>query len=62
MCEAAQGHRKPPLIRTQALGESFEVEKLQALGRYEVHLDRKFERTLTILIRLQAARGSTEPG
>ena len=35
-----------PLIREQAFGESFDPDKLERLGRYEVHLDRKLERTL----------------
>jgi hypothetical protein len=41
------------LIREQALGEALDVEKLEGLGRYEIHLDRKLERMLTMLIRLQ---------
>ncbi len=46
-----------PLIREQA----FDPDKLERLGRYEVHLDRKLERTLTMLIRLQdLRRGSAE--
>ena len=31
------------------------------LARYEVHLDRKLERTLTQLLRLQELRGSGVP-
>jgi len=51
-----------PLIRAQALGESLDPDKLGRLARYEVHLDRKLERTLTMLIRLQdIRRDSTEP-
>ncbi len=42
-----------PLIRAQAIGESLDPDKLERLGRYEVHLDRKFERTLSTLLRLQ---------
>ena len=50
-----------PLIREQAFGEAFDPDKLERLGRYEVHLDRKLERTLTMLIRLQdLRRGSDE--
>ena len=45
-----------PLIREQAYGEAFDPDKLERLGRYEVHLDRKLERTLTMLIRLQDLR------
>ncbi len=33
-----------PLIREQAFGESLDADKLERLGRYEVRLDRKFER------------------
>ena len=42
-----------PLIREQALGDAFDDDKLVQLARYEVHLDRKLERTLAMLIRLQ---------
>ena len=45
-----------PLIREQAFGESFDPDKLEPLGRYEVHLDRKFERTLAMLLRLKGLR------
>ena len=45
-----------PLVRAQALGESLDPDKLERLGRYEVHLDRKFERTLSTLLRLQELR------
>ena len=44
------------LVREQAYGESLDPEKLERLGRYEVHLDRKFERMLAILIRLKELR------
>jgi hypothetical protein len=36
-----------PLIREQAFGESLDPDKLERLERYEVHLDRKLERTLS---------------
>ncbi len=45
-----------PLIREHAYGEAFDPDKLERLGRYDVHLDRKLERTLTMLIRLQDLR------
>jgi hypothetical protein len=45
-----------PLIREQAFGESLDPDKLERLGRYEVHLDRKFERTLAMLLRLRGLR------
>ncbi|HKF94601.1 MAG TPA: hypothetical protein VKB96_08370, partial [Gammaproteobacteria bacterium] len=44
------------LIRAQALGEAFNPVRLEPLSRYEVHLDRKLERTLTMLIRLRELR------
>jgi len=46
-----------PLIREQAFGDAFDAGKLERLGRYEVHLDRKLERMLAMLIRLQDLRG-----
>src|SRR5271157_2884840 len=45
-----------PLIREQAFGESLDPDKLERLGRYEVHLDRKLERTLAMLLRLEDLR------
>src|SRR5512133_1796044 len=45
-----------PLIREQAFGEALDPDKLERLGRYEVHLDRKLERMLTILLRLKELR------
>ena len=45
-----------PLIRAQALGEALDADKLARLARYEVHLDRKLERMLAMLIRLQDLR------
>jgi hypothetical protein len=49
------------LIREQVLGEAVEFTKLESLSRYEVHLDRKLERMLTMLLRLQSLRPSKEP-
>ena len=40
-----------PLIREQAFGEALDAGKLEQLGRYEVHLDRKLERMLAIVNR-----------
>ena len=45
-----------PVIRKQALGESLDPSRLERLARYEVHLDRKLERMLTMLIRLKDLR------
>ena len=42
-----------PLLREQAFGESLDPDKLERLGRYEVHLDRKLERMLSMLLRLK---------
>ena len=51
-----------PLIREQAFGESLDVHKLERLGRYEVHLDRKLERMLSMLLRLKEMRLGTVAG
>ena len=45
-----------PLICEQAFGESLDPDKLERLARYEVHLDRKLERTLAMLFRLKELR------
>jgi hypothetical protein len=45
-----------PLIREQAFGEALNPDRLERLGRYEVHLDRKLERMLTMLLRLKELR------
>jgi hypothetical protein len=42
-----------PLVQAQAFGESFDPDRLEVLARYEVHLDRKLERTLTMLFGLK---------
>ena len=45
-----------PLLREQAFGESLDPDKLERLGRYEVHLDRKLERMLSMPLRLKDLR------
>src|SRR5262245_31876794 len=45
-----------PLIREHAFGEALDPDKLDRLGRYEVHLDRKLERMLTMLLSLKELR------
>jgi transposase len=50
------------VIRTQVLGEALDCNKLERLGRYEVHLDRKLERMLAMLLRLQDFRRSNKIG
>lgn len=44
-------------IKNQALGEGIRPVYLQNLCRYETHLDRKFERTLAMLVKLKQLRG-----
>jgi hypothetical protein len=51
-----------PLIREQAFGEALDAHKLERLGRYEVHLDRKLERMLAMLLRLKDLRQGTVTG
>jgi len=51
-----------PLIRDQAFGEALDPHNLERLGRYEVHLERKLERTLAMLFRLKELRRASEPG
>jgi hypothetical protein len=49
-------------IREQALGVAYGSNRLETPARYEVHLDRKLERTLAMLIRLRDLRRTGEPG
>ena len=48
-------------IVNQALGEGLHAYKLEKLSRYETHLDRKFERTLAMLIKLKELKTSRTP-
>ncbi len=50
--------RHQPAIRAQTLGEGLPVHRLEKLNRYETHLDRKFERTLAMLVKLKELRGN----
>jgi hypothetical protein len=50
------------VIRTQVLGEALDCHKLERFGRYEVQLDRKLERMLAMLLRLQEFRRSNKVG
>jgi hypothetical protein len=45
-----------PAIKAQTLGEGVQAHRLEKLNRYETHLDRKFERTLTMLLKLKEIR------
>ena len=51
-----------PLIRELAYGEALDTFKLDKLGRYEVHLDRKLERMLAMLLKLQDLRRPVAAG
>ncbi len=44
-------------IKRQVIGEGIGVLIMENLSRYETHLDRKFERTLAMLIKLKELRG-----
>lgn len=50
-----------PAIRLQALGESMSFHAMERFARYETHLDRKFERTLAMLVRLKELRQASAP-
>jgi len=43
-------------IKAQTLGEGLQVHRLEKLMRYETHLDRKFERTLAMILKLKELR------
>jgi len=45
-------------IKAQALGEGLQAYRLEKLNRYETHLDRKFERTLGMLLKLKELKRS----
>lgn len=45
-------------IVNQTIGEGLQAYRLENLSRYETHLDRKFERTLAMLIKLKDLRSS----
>ncbi|MFE8034678.1 hypothetical protein [Thiohalocapsa marina] len=52
-----QEARLIPAIQVQTLGEGLQAHRLEKLNRYETHLDRKFERTLAMLLKLKQLRG-----
>ena len=45
-------------IVNQTIGEGLQAYKLEKLSRYETHLDRKFERTLAMLLKLKDLRST----
>ena len=49
-----------PLIRKQMAGESLDPEKHEPLAKYEYHLDRKLEKTLALLMKIQITRQHVE--
>jgi hypothetical protein len=62
-CEKQLGYvENRPVIRAQVLGDALDFKQLERVSRYEVHLDRKLERMLTMLLRLQSLRRSKELG
>lgn len=48
--------RYAPAIKAQTLGEGLRAHLLENLNRYETHLDRKFERTLAMLLKMKELR------
>ncbi len=54
--DAVEGTGEPARDPHQAFGEALDADKLERLGRYEVHLDRKLERMLAMLLRLKDLR------
>jgi hypothetical protein len=52
----AQQARFAAQIKAQTLGEGLRADLLETLSRYETHLDRKFERTLAMLLKLKQLR------
>ena len=55
-CQQEKESRHHDAIVNQTLGEGLHAYKLEKLSRYETHLDRKFERTLAMLIKLKDLR------
>jgi hypothetical protein len=55
-CEQEKESRHHDAIVNQTLGEGLQAYRLEKLSRYETHLDRKFERTLAMLIKLKDLR------
>ena len=57
--EAALANRD--MIREHALGKAMTENAFEKVARYEVHLDRKLERTLAMLLKLKDLRQLAEP-
>ena len=45
-----------PAIKAQTLGRGLQTHRFATLNRYETHLDRKFERTLAMILKLKSFR------
>ncbi len=56
VCQQEKESRHHDAIVNQTLGEGLQAYRLEKLARYETHLDRKFERTLAMLIKLKELR------
>lgn len=56
VCQQEKECRHHNAIVNQTIGEGLQAYRLEKLSRYETHLDRKFERTLAMLIKLKALR------
>lgn len=48
-------------IKEQALGNAINQVNFDSFARYEAHLDRKYERTLAMLIKLKSLSGNVSP-
>ena len=57
-CQQEKESRHHDAIVNQTIGEGLQAYKLEKLSRYETHLDRKFERTLAMLIKLKDLRSN----
>jgi hypothetical protein len=49
------------MISEHALGEAMTANVFEKVARYEVHLDRKLERMLAMLLKLQDLRRTANP-
>ena len=53
------GAKQAPAIRTQAHGESLNPHKFNELAKWEAHLDRYLEGTISLLMKLRNTRRSS---
>lgn len=52
----SQEARFTPAIKAQTQGEGLQAHRLEKLNRYETHLDRKFEGTLAMILKMKELR------